>query len=66
MKVKGEIRDDRGMRNGMRAYSVKFTEIADSDRIRLDELVRLTNYKYRMDSEVDSFETGFGSMRNKD
>ena len=56
MKVKGEIKGDRGVREGQRAYSVEFTEISKSDRIRLDELVRITNLKYKLDSECDFFD----------
>jgi len=55
MKVKGEITSDRGVRDGKRAFSVKFTEISTADRIRIDELVRMTNYKYIMDAEQDTF-----------
>ena len=51
MKVKGEVRGNRGMRNGMNSYSVAFTEISKSDRIRLDELVRMTNSAYAMDAD---------------
>ena len=46
MKVKGEVRGNRGMRNGMNSYSVAFIEISKSDRIRLDELVRKTMSSY--------------------
>jgi hypothetical protein len=53
MIVRGEIRGDRGMRNGMHAFSVAFTEISQSDRIRLDELVRMTVNKYRIETEAD-------------
>jgi len=53
MKMKGEVRGNRGMRNGMNSYSVAFTDISKSDRIRLDELVRMTNSAYITD--VDDF-----------
>ena len=53
MKVAGTITDDRGIRDGKRAYSVKFTEISNKDRIRIDELVRMTNYMYKLDSNLD-------------
>jgi hypothetical protein len=51
MRVKGEIKGDRGMDKGLRSLSVAFTEISKSDRIRLDELVRMTNFKYKLDSD---------------
>ena len=51
MKAKGEVRGSRGMRNGMNSYSVAFTEISKGDRIRLDELVRMTNTAYNMDAD---------------
>ncbi|MCL2153544.1 MAG: PilZ domain-containing protein [Oscillospiraceae bacterium] len=53
MKVAGIITDDRGVRDGKRAFSVKFTEISSKDRIRIDELVRMTNYMYKLDSNMD-------------
>jgi len=53
MKVVGEIRDDRGTKSGMRSYSIEFTEISNNDRIRLDELVRHTNYKFKIYAESD-------------
>jgi len=53
MRVKGEITSDRGMKYGRHAYSVKFTEISTSDRIRIDELIHMTNYKCRIDTESD-------------
>ena len=56
MKVKGEVIGDRGMRGGKHAFSVKFTEISKEDRIRIDELIRMTNYKYKLDSELDYFD----------
>jgi len=56
MKVIGEIISNRGIRDGKQAFSVKFTEISKEDRIRIDELIRMTNYKYKVDSEVDSFD----------
>lgn len=56
MKIKGEIRGERGGKDGMHAFSVAFTEIAHSDRIRLDELVRMTTYKYKVDSGLDIFD----------
>jgi len=40
----------------LNAYSVAFTEISNSDRIRLDELVRITDSKYKMDIETDLFD----------
>jgi len=55
MKVTGEVTADRGVRDGKYAFSVKFTEISKEDRIRIDELVRMTNYKYKLDSGLDSF-----------
>jgi len=54
MKVKGEIIGDRGVRDGKRSYSVRFAEISNEDRIRIDELVRMTNYKYKLDVESDN------------
>ena len=56
MKVKGAVRGDRGHRDGMHAYSVEFLVISKSDRIRLDELVRMTNIKYTLDSESGIFD----------
>jgi len=53
VKAKGVITSDRGMREGKRAFSVKFTEISKEDRIRIDELIRITNYKYKLESELD-------------
>ena len=55
MKVTGEVRGDRGMRDGMRAYSVRFTEITKDNKIRLDELIRMTNHKYAVDAESDYY-----------
>ena len=51
VKAKGEIRGNRGMRNGMNSYSVAFTDISKSDRIRLDELVRMTNSAFVLDAD---------------
>ena len=51
MVVRGAVRGDRGMRNEKHAYSVVFTEISDGDKIRLDELIRLTNFRYKVDSD---------------
>lgn len=56
MKVKGVVRGDRGIKDGLHAYSAVFTMISKGDRIRLDELVRMTNVKYKMDSESDIFD----------
>jgi len=56
MKATGEITGDRGVRDGKRAYSARFTDISKEDRIRIDELIRMTNYKYKMDSELDSLD----------
>jgi len=56
MKVKGVVKGDRGMIDGLHAYSIVFTEISSSDRIRLDELVRMTNYKFQMESESSIFD----------
>ena len=53
MKAKGEVRGNRGMRNGMNSYSVAFTEISKGDKIRLDELVRMSNTAYS--SDIDDF-----------
>ena len=55
MKATGEITGDRGIRDGKRAFSVKFTEISKEDRIRIDELIRMTNYSYKLDSGLDGF-----------
>jgi len=55
MKVKGVIRGDRGMREGLHSYSVEFTVISNSDRIRLDELIQKTNYQGLMGLESDIF-----------
>ena len=51
MKVEGEVRGNRGMRNGMNSYSVAFTVISKSDKIRLDELVRMTINSYNADAD---------------
>ena len=56
MKAKGVVKGDRGMTEGLHAYSVEFTEISSGDRIRLDELVRMTNYKFMMESESSIFD----------
>jgi len=56
MKVKGEITGERGMRDGKRALSVRFTEISKNDRIRIDELIRMTNYKYKLDAGLDNLD----------
>ena len=53
MTAKGEITGNRGVRDGKTALSVKFTEISKSDRIRIDELIRITNYKYMLDAGLD-------------
>ena len=55
MKATGEIVSDRGIKDGKHAFSVKFTDISKEDRIRIDELIRMTNYKYKLDSELDNF-----------
>jgi len=46
INVKAIVQSDRGTQDNMRIFSVKFTEISDSDTIQLDELVRLTVSKY--------------------
>ena len=51
MKVKGEVKGHRGKRNGMNSYSIAFTDISKNDRIRLDELVRMTISSYRVDAD---------------
>jgi len=56
MKVKGVVRGDRGIKDGLHAYSVEFVAISNSNRIRLDELVRMTNYKYKLENESDIFD----------
>ena len=56
MKTKGEVKGDRGIREGLHAYSVEFIEISKSDRIRLDELIRITNVKYKMECDMDIFD----------
>lgn len=56
MKVKGEVGGFRGKRDDLNSYSVEFVEISKSDRIRLDELIRMTNFKYKLDSEGDLFD----------
>jgi hypothetical protein len=48
IKVKGQIKSDRGVQKKKNAYSVEFTEISRSDQIRLDELVRLSTAKFRL------------------
>ena len=56
MKVKGEITGDRGEKDDKRMFSVKFTEISKGDRIRIDELIRMTNLKYKVDAGIDNFD----------
>jgi hypothetical protein len=56
IKTKGEITSNRGIRDGKNAFSVKFTEISKEDRIRIDELIRMTNYKYKIDAGLDNFD----------
>jgi len=56
MKAKGAVRGDRGVRNGKRAFSVEFTEMSETDKIRLDELIRLTNFRYKMDEGTTIFD----------
>ena len=56
MRAKGVVRGDRGMKDGLHAYSVEFLVISNSNRIRLDELVRMTNYKFKLDAESDIFD----------
>jgi len=53
MEAKGEIRGDRGIRDGRYAYSVEFTEITNENRTRLDELIRLTNFRYRAEADFE-------------
>jgi len=56
MMIKGEIKGDRGSRDGLSSFSVAFTDISQSDRIRLDELIRITTQKYRVDAESNMFD----------
>ena len=56
IKTKGEVTSNRGIRDGKNAFSVKFTEISKEDRIRIDELIRMTNYKYKIDAGLDNFD----------
>ena len=49
-KVKGKIKSDRGQVGGSHEYGVEFQEIPYSTRVRLDELVRLTISKYKLDA----------------
>ena len=56
VKLQGEVCGIREAPNNQNAYSVEFVEISKGDRIRLDELVRMTNYKYKLDSEADIFD----------
>ena len=53
VKAKGEVTGDRGEKDGKRAFSVKFTEISTSDRIRIDELIRMTNYTSKLNAGLD-------------
>ena len=46
IKLKGIIKVDRGIHDDKRMYAVIFSEISDSDQIRLDELVRMAIQKY--------------------
>ena len=52
IKVKGKIVGDRGIRDGKHTFSVKFTEISSCDRIRIDELVRMTS-SHNLDGYID-------------
>jgi len=56
MKVKGEVKGNRGEREGLNSYSVVFTEISHSNRIRLDELILMTNMRYKLESTSDIFD----------
>ena len=56
IKTKGEIKAVRGKREELNAYAVAFLDMTDSDKIRLDELVRLTNFRYKVDGETDIFD----------
>ena len=56
MKVKGEIKSYRGEKDGLHSFSVEFTEILKSDRIRLDELVRKTSYQNMLGTESSIFD----------
>ena len=56
MMVQGDITVDRGLVKGLHAYAVRFTVISHSERIRLDELIRITNYKGRLDEQADIFD----------
>ena len=53
IKVKGEIVGDRGIRDGKHAFSAKFVDLSKKDTIRIDELIRMTNYKYKLESGLD-------------
>ena len=48
-KIKGKIKSDRGQTGGSHEYGIEFQELPYSTRVRLDELVRLTISKYKLD-----------------
>jgi len=54
MKVKARIVGDRGIQDSMSAYGVEFAEISEADKIRLDELIRLTNPRTKMEAGLDN------------
>jgi len=55
MKAKGVVKSDRGVNEGKHSYSVEFTEISKNDKTRLDEMIRMTNYSFKLGSEADDF-----------
>ena len=50
IKAKAVIVSHRNSKNNTNSFGVKFTEMAAGDRVRLDELIRLTIMKYGNDS----------------
>ena len=56
MTVKGAVNVDRGKTAGKHSYAIRFIEISNNDQVRLDELIRLTNYAGHLAGEADIFD----------
>ena len=54
VKAKGLVKSVRERHNDLLVYGVEFSDISNSDQIRLDELVQLTIKKYMLDSDAPS------------
>jgi len=55
MNFKSIVRNDRGLTEGLRTYSIEFSGISKNDKTRLDELVQRTNYSSMLNVEADGF-----------